>query len=84
MPIIRNISYLCSVKHFSMAYRLRDYPDLLTKQTVARQVFPHLPVRYGWKKIRMAVGDDPVLHAAFTQRRRYLKISEYQYLMSII
>ena len=67
-----------------MVYRLKDYPDLLTKQTVARQVFPHLPARYGWKKIRMAVGNDPVLHAAFTQRRRYLKISEYQYLMSII
>lgn len=67
-----------------MAYKLNDYPDLLTKQTVAKLIFPTLPSRYGWKKIRMAVGDDPVLHAAFTQRRRYLYISEYQYLMSIL
>lgn len=67
-----------------MVYQLKDYPDLFTKQAIARQIFPHLPSRYGWKKIRMAVGDDPVLHAAFTQRRRYLYISEYQYLMSIL
>lgn len=67
-----------------MAYRLRGYPDLLTKQTVAKQLFPHLPSRYGWQKIRMAVGNDSVLHAAFTQRRRYLYTSEYQYLMSIM
>ena len=59
-----------------MTYRLRDYPDLLSKRDVAKRIFPTLPSRYGWKKIRMAVGDDPVLHAAFTQRRRYLYISE--------
>jgi hypothetical protein len=67
-----------------MAYRLSDYPDLFTKRSVAKQVFPHLPSRYGWKKIRMAVGDDPVLHAAFIQRRRYLYLSEYKYLMNIL
>lgn len=42
-----------------MAYQLKDYPDLFTKQAIARQIFPHLPCHYGWKKIRMAVGDDP-------------------------
>jgi hypothetical protein len=67
-----------------MAYRLSDYPDLFTKRSVAKQVFPHLPSRYGWKKIRMAVGDDPVLHAAFVQHRRYLYLSEYKYLMNIL
>ena len=67
-----------------MAYRLSDYPDLFTKRSVAKQVFPHLPSRYGWKKIRMAVGDDPVLHAAFIQHRRYLYLSEYKYLMNIL
>ena len=84
MQIIRYISYLCSVKQNSMAYRLSNYPDLFTKRSVAKQVFPHLPSRYGWKKIRMAVGDDPVLHAAFVQHRRYLYLSEYKYLMNIL
>ena len=84
MPIVRYISYLCGVKQNSMAYRLSDYPDLFTKRSVAKQVFPHLPSRYGWKKIRMAVGDDPVLHAAFIQLRRYLYLSEYKYLMNIL
>ena len=84
MPIVRYISYLCGVKQNSMAYRLSDYPDLFTRRSVAKQVFPHLPSRYGWKKIRMAVGDDPVLHAAFIQHRRYLYLSEYKYLMNIL
>jgi len=65
-----------------MAYQLKDYPDLFTKQAIARQIFPHLPSRYGWKKIRMAVGDDPVLRAAFTQRRRYLYISKVSQVMA--
>ena len=67
-----------------MAYRLSDYPDLFTNRSVSKQVFPHLPSRYGWKKIRMAVGDDPVLHAAFIQHRRCLYLSEYKYLMNIL
>ncbi len=65
-----------------MKHRVSDFQQLISKRSVALHLFPNDKPSYGWQKLKWAFGDDPVLYNAFHSSRRYLYISEYQYITS--
>lgn len=74
-------AYLCSTLFSYSNMRIKDDQSLILKSEVAHQILPHLKPSVAWEKIRLSLGDDPVLWNAFHSHRHYLYVSEYQYLM---